>query len=88
MEIKINKVKICRKCNLEIDEKKERYTHVEDWDKQNKVNESWWHFNCFKESINRDLTQLEKTAAIMLKKAGTIFQNLPDEFKQERVEIC
>lgn len=76
--------KICRACAGRIDEKKDRYTHVEDWDKKELKGDSWWHLNCFKKSMNRDLSQLEKTAKIMLNKAGTIYGNLPDEFKTER----
>ena len=76
--------KICRKCSGRIDEKKDRYVHVEDFNKGKLEGESWWHLDCFKKSMNRDLTILEKQAAMMLGKAGTLYSNLPDEFKQEK----
>ena len=76
--------KICKACAGRIDEKKDRYVHVEDWSKKEITGESWWHFECFKKAMNRELTQLEKTAAMMLNKAGTLYSNLPDEFKTER----
>jgi len=79
--------KICRRCAGRINEKKERYTHVEDWNKDSLVGESWWHLDCFKKSMNRDLTALEKTAAIMLKKANTLYSNIPEEFKEETIKI-
>jgi hypothetical protein len=87
MEIKMKQNKICRRCNGRIDEKKERYTHVEDWVKGKIVGESWWHLDCFKKAMNRELTQLEKTAAMMLNKAGTLYSNLPEEFKEETIRI-
>ena len=75
--------KICKKCAGRIDRKKERYVHLEDWHCMDMDNDSWWHLDCFKKSMNRDLTLLEKQAAMMLGKASKIFNNLPDEFKQE-----
>ena len=76
--------KICRKCAGRIDEKRERYTHVEDWYKGKLVGDSWWHVECFAKAMNRDLTEVEKTAAMMLKQAGTLYSNLPEEFKTEK----
>ena len=80
--------KICRRCAGRIDEKRERYTHVEDWNKGKMEGDSWWHVECFKKAMNRDLTALEKHASMMLGKAGTLYQNLPDEFKQEKYIIA
>jgi len=79
--------KICRGCKKEIKTATERYTHVEDWNCEYKENESWWHLNCFGKAMNRDLTELEKTAAIMLKKAGNIYNNLPEEYREETIRI-
>jgi len=78
---------ICAGCKNKINNKKERYVHVEDYNCENKVNESWWHLQCFKKAMNRDLKILERQASIMLNKAGTIFNNLPDEFKQETYKV-
>jgi len=79
--------KICKKCAGRIVEKKERYVHIEDWDSGKMLGDSWWHLDCFKKAMNRDLTILEKQAAMMLGKAGALYNNLPDEFKQEQYII-
>ena len=76
-------MKICTGCKQEIDDEKERYTHVEDYNKLTLDNESWWHLKCFGKAMNRDLTQLEKKACELLYKANTVFNNLPDELKQQ-----
>ncbi len=78
---------ICSGCNKEINIKEERYTHLEDFNCQEKRGESWWHVDCFKKAMNRDLTELEKTAKRMLAKASRIYDNLPDDFKQEEFTI-
>jgi len=74
-------MKVCRVCNVKIVTKKERYVHLEDWKCEKMEADSWWHLNCFKKAMNRELTQLEKQAGMMLNKAGAIFKNLPEEFK-------
>jgi len=79
-------MKICKKCNQEIDTKKERYTHIEDWNCEKMEGDSWWHLKCFGEAMNRELTQLEKQAKFMLGKAGTIFNNLPKEMLEKKEE--
>ena len=71
---------ICHFCKKEINTKKERYVHVEDWEKERVIEEIWAHLNCFKKAMNRDLTVLEKQAQGMLKKAGSIFNS--DSFKE------
>jgi len=77
----------CMGCRREIDTKRERYTHVEDYNCQVIEGESWWHLSCFGKAMNRDLTQLEKAAAVMLGKAATVFNNLPEEYKNETKEF-
>ena len=79
-------MKICRACNKEINEKIERYTHVEDWNCEKVVGDSWWHIDCFKKAMNKELTTLGKQAKMMLDKVGTMYQNLPDEFKKSQVK--
>ena len=71
---------ICHFCKKEINTKKERYVHVEDWEKERFIEEIWGHLNCFKKAMNKDLTALEKQAQGMLKKAGSIFNS--DNFKE------
>jgi len=72
-------MRICHFCKEEINTKKERYVHVEDWNKERLVEEIWAHLKCFKKAMNRDLTTLEKQAQSMLKKASGIFNS--DNFK-------
>ena len=64
-------------CQKEIIEKKERYTHVEDWKCGNFVSDGWFHNACFNKAMNRDLTALEKQAQAMLNQAGKIMKTLP-----------
>lgn len=77
-------MKICYGCKKEINEKFEKYTHVEDWGYGNIEGESWWHSNCFGKAMNRELTELEKQAITMMQKAGNIYDNLPEEFKKQK----
>lgn len=65
----------CRFCKKEINTKKEKYVHVEDWNKEEITQEIWSHNQCFKKAMNRDLTTLEKQAQEMLRKAGSIFNS-------------
>ena len=74
----------CGLCKNPIDTKKEKYVHVEDYDKEKKTNEIWCHYACFKKSMNRDLKELEKKARDMLDMAGGIFENLPEELKPKK----
>ena len=78
---------ICGLCHKKINTKKEKYVHIEDWTCEKKNTENWYHLACFKKAMNRDLTELEKQAGLMLKKASTIYQNLPEEFTQEKYTI-
>ena len=80
-------IKICEGCKREIKENKERYVHIEDWAFAEFIKDSWWHLNCFSKAMNKPLTTLEKQAANMLSKAGTIFDNLPNEFKKKQMEV-
>jgi len=73
-------IKICHFCKKEINTKKEKYVHVEDWDREKLIKEIWAHLNCFKKAMNRDLTALEKQAQTMLKRAGSILNS--DGFKE------
>jgi len=77
--------KFCSGCKNEITGG--RSVHVEDYDEDIKKSESWWHLICFKKAMNRNLTILEKQAAVMLQKANGIFNNLPDDFKQETYKV-
>lgn len=78
----------CYFCKKEIDTKRERYVHVEDWDKEVMVKEIWAHLQCFNKAMNRDLTALEKQAQKMLKKAGSILnsEGFKDMFPAKKEE--
>ena len=73
-------MKPCHFCKKEINTKKEKYVHVEDWERAILKKEIWAHLNCFNKAMNRDLTALEKQAQAMLKKAGNILNS--DNFKE------
>ena len=70
------KKKICLRCKLPIDEKKDRYVHLEDFFVGEKINESWLHIECFKKSMNRDLKELELQAKTILDRTGNMFDRL------------
>lgn len=78
-------MKVCRVCNCEIIEKREKYVHIEDYDCGEMKGDSWWHLNCFKKAMNREPTKLEKQAGFLLNKIGNIYQNLPEELKPKEV---
>jgi len=67
---------ICDLCKNEINTKKEKYVHIEDWDKEEIKKEMWMHLACFNKAMNKDLTNLQKQAQEMLNKAGTIFNKI------------
>jgi len=67
---------ICDLCKKEIETKREKYTHVEDWDCEKKVSEFWVHVGCFRKAMNKDLTLLEKQAKGYLEKAGVILNKM------------
>lgn len=69
----------CKRCNQEIDRKKERYVHVEDYNGEFLEGDSWWHLKCFIRAMNRDLTNLEKQAGTMLEQAKKVYTNLFDQ---------
>ena len=71
---------ICHFCKEEINVKKEKYVHVEDWEKKKIISEIWCHLKCFRKAMNRDLTILEKQAKTMLQKAGNILNS--EQFKE------
>jgi len=68
-------MKICHFCKEAINEKKERYVSVEDWEREEMKNKIWAHLNCFNRAMNRDLTALEKQASVMLNQAGRVLES-------------
>ena len=79
-------MKICRRCNQEIDTKKEKYTHVEDWNCENIEGDSWWHLKCFLESMNKDSTDLQKNVKSIIERAGSIISNLQNQLPKKEEE--
>jgi len=67
---------ICDLCKGEINTKKERYVHIEDYNKEKIEKEMWYHIKCFKKGMNRELTELEKNAKNMLNTAGKVFNKV------------
>ena len=76
----------CRACKKEINMKRDKYIHLEQYDKGNLVDNNWWHLICFNKSMNRELTTLEKQAQEMLKKASLLYKNLPGELFDKKEE--
>lgn len=70
---------ICNLCKKKISVKKERYVHVEDYDKEKFIKDIWAHLSCFNKAMNRELTDLEKRAKMMLDKAMPILDMLPKQ---------
>jgi hypothetical protein len=69
-------MKICNLCGKEIHTKTEKYVHLEDWFDEKMLREIWVHLVCFNKGMNRELTQMEKDAQNLLKRAGNIFQKI------------
>lgn len=76
----------CELCKKEIETSKERYTCVEDWNKEEKINTFWCHLVCFQKSMNRDLTVLEKQAKGMLAQAGKIFNRIAPQTEEFQIK--
>ncbi len=76
----------CNLCKKEIKIKEERYTHVEDWNKEKKVGEFWCHLACFRKAMNRDLTELESQAKKMLTQAGNIFNRIAPQTEEFQIK--
>jgi len=72
----------CYLCHKEIKTKEEKYTHVEDWEKEKKLKDFWCHVACFNKAMNRDLTELETQAKVMLAKAGNIFNRIAPQMEK------
>jgi len=72
----------CSLCGKEIKTKKEKYTHVEDWEREKKLKEFWCHISCFNKAMNRELTELEANAKQMLMKAGGILNRIAPQMEE------
>ena len=69
-------MKTCNLCYERIDEKKERYVHVEDWENKKMQKEIWCHLNCFVRGMNKDLNEMERNAKQLLNKATQMLDKL------------
>ncbi len=76
-------MKTCALCKKEIDTLKEKYVHVEDYDRGAIVKDLWCHQGCFHKAMNRELTDLEKQAKGMLERALPLLNRFapPQEFE-------
>jgi len=75
----------CNLCQREINTKKERYVHIEDWEKNKLIKDVWCHNQCFNKAMNKNLTELEKQAKVMLNRAEGIFNMMGIEQQKEFV---
>lgn len=66
----------CFLCKGKINEKKDRYVHIQDFNKGEKEADEWCHFQCFNKGMNRELTAMEKQAQVLLNQAQGIFSKL------------
>ena len=79
-------LKICKLCKNPINENEDRYVHVEDFDKGKFQAEMWAHLPCFNKSMNRELTDLEKQAKVMLNRASKLMSWLPQPTEQFEIK--
>ena len=81
---------ICDLCKLNIDDKKERYVHVEDWKEGKLVRGIWCHLSCFRKSMNKEKNDFNKQAKGILFRANEmlnrISKHLPE--KEEEYNLC
>lgn len=66
----------CFLCKLKINPKKDRYVHIQDYNKGKKESDRWCHLQCFNKGMNRDLNDMEKRANNLLSMAEGIFGKL------------
>ena len=79
---------ICAGCGAVINTNLEKYTHIEDFSCKKLEGESWWHVGCLGKAMNRDLTQLEKAAAMLVGKAIPIYDKLERELNDGKTEYA
>ena len=72
----------CDLCKKQIEVKKEKYVHVEDWENEKLIKDFWVHFKCFNKAMNRDLTNLEKQSKHILDTALPILNNFLPQQKE------
>ena len=66
----------CFLCKEKINEKKDRYVHIQDFNRGEKETDKWCHLKCFNKGMNRELTDMEKKAQALLNQAQGIFDKL------------
>lgn len=69
-------MKKCGLCHKGINTRKERYVHVEDWERENLVKDIWCHLVCFNQGMNRELTDMEKQAKEALEKIKPVLNEI------------
>ena len=73
----------CELCKNDINERTDKYTHVEDWECEKKLKDIWCHYECFKKAMNKDLKAMQETAKKIIIKAGGILNNMLPRQKEE-----
>ena len=70
------KIPNCFLCKEKIIENKDRYVHIQDFNKGEKETDKWCHLTCFNKGMNRELTAMEKQAQALLNQAQGIFNKI------------
>jgi len=66
----------CKICLKRIFTKEEKYVVVADYNKEEKVNEGFFHIKCYVDRVNKPSTDIERQAKELLGNFGNIFGNL------------
>lgn len=66
----------CFLCKKKINVLKDKYVHIQDFNKLKLETDKWCHHQCFKKAINRELTDMEKQAQALLNQAQGVFNKL------------
>lgn len=67
----------CFLCKMKINVRKDRYVHIQDYNKGKKESDKWCHLSCFNKGMKpRELNDMEKRANNLLSMAEGIFGKL------------
>ena len=66
----------CFLCRMKINPNRDRYVHIQDFDRGKQESDKWCHLQCFNKGMNRELTEMEKKAQALLNQAQGVFDKL------------
>lgn len=75
MKKKANDIE-CGLCKNMIHTRKEKYVHIEDYEKEKKQKELWCHLTCFNKGMNRELSDIEKRSERLLSMAEGMMSSM------------